>query len=251
MDLSTGVARGQGHDRIVVAGQGLEVVGSDADDVLLGSDLGEWFEPGPGNDTVEAGAGDDRLVESREANGDDTYDLGAGADFVVTWRGHDRVDGGDGADYLSLRNPEASRVDGGAGDDRIERQAAPDGDVLAGGPGDDELTVDLVSADAEAAVLDIAAGSFVMGERMLTVADFERWTIQVPVPLTVYGSEERDVVTAPGRGLTDAPLTAYLFGGNDAAYAARADDYVDGGDGMDLAVLGSGTNTCVNVESDC
>lgn len=248
VDLAAGTAAGQGRDRIVVGDQGLEVVGSDADDQLIGSDLDEIFDPRLGGDSVTAAGGDDRVVEGRARNGDDLYDLGAGADFFVGYRGRDVVLGGADGDYLALWSPADSYVDAGDGDDRVVRHAAPDGDQLAGGDGADELNLDLPDEDAAGSVLDIPALRWTVGDRVLEVRGFEEWVFAAPVPFTVWGSEERDVVTAPGYGSQDAPLTAHLRGGDDAAYAYRSDDYVDGGDGVDTAELGPGTNTCDNVE---
>ncbi|MCW2794218.1 MAG: Hemolysin-type calcium-binding repeat-containing protein, partial [Nocardioides sp.] len=75
VDLVAGRATGQGHDRIVV-GQVLDVVGSDGDDVLLGTDRGEVFSGRGGDDRVESAGGRDFVVEGDAPNGDDTYLLG-------------------------------------------------------------------------------------------------------------------------------------------------------------------------------
>lgn len=249
VDLAAGTATGQGSDRIVVGGQGLEVVGSDGDDELLGSDLDEEFDARLGDDTVTAGGGRDEVIEGLGANGDDTYDLGAGDDVLAGRRGSDEVTAGPGDDDVLLWNPEAVRVDAGDGDDRTVRYASPGGDQLAGGDGSDRLTLDLADVAADASVLDIPAARWTVGEQVLEVTGTEEWEFAAAVPLTVWGSEGRDVVSAPGKGSEEAPLTAHLRGGPDVASAYRSDDYVDGGEGDDQAYLGPGTNTCVDVES--
>lgn len=248
VDLTVGTARGQGDDRIVVD-QPLAVVGSDQADTMVGSDLAEDFDPRHGDDRVLAGGGDDRIVEGQAANGDDVYDLGAGADFLGTFRGRDAVLGGADGDFLALWNPDLVQVDAGDGDDRVVRHAAPGGDVLDGGAGRDELSLDLPEESVDGSVLDIPAARWTIGDRAADVPGFEEWVFAAPVPWTVWGSEARDVVTASGYGSEHAPLTAYLLGGPDLASAYRSDDYVDGGEGADSADLGPGTNTCVDVES--
>ncbi|MCW2793498.1 MAG: hypothetical protein JWO76_2596, partial [Nocardioides sp.] len=248
VDLVAGRSTGQGHDRIVVD-QVLDVVGSDKDDVLLGTDHGEVLSARGGDDRVESAGGRDFVVEGDAPNGDDTYLLGDGNDFFGSLRGQDTVDGGPGNDELNLWSPAITVVDGGPGDDEIRRYAGPDGDVLLGGDGIDELTVSVQRPEADAAVLDIPAGTLTFDDRKIQVGGVESWALAFPIPLTVYGSEDADTVYGTGLGDKDAAMTAYLRGGDDTARGYLADDYVDGGDGVDTADLGPGTNTCVNVEA--
>ena len=50
-------------------------------DTVVGTDGADILEPGPGDDDVSGGAGDDRYVEA-DAQGDDAIDGGAGRDLV-------------------------------------------------------------------------------------------------------------------------------------------------------------------------
>ena len=58
VDLRAGTASGEGTDELVVV-DSLHVEGSDFDDVLLGSDAGEYLTARHGNDVVRGRGGDD------------------------------------------------------------------------------------------------------------------------------------------------------------------------------------------------
>jgi len=252
LDLVRGLSTGQGHDR-VVAGYGLSVVGSDQDDVILGTDVSEVYNARGGKDIVRAGGGDDRLLEGRAANGDDLYDAGKGEDLVVTFRGHDTVLGGADRDQLILQNPAPMTVDGGDGGDQISRYAVPSGQTVTGGPGGDSLNIILHDSPGPQAELDIPAGTITVDGVSSDVSDFEFWNFVSYRPLLVDGSDAGESVRATGwGGTTVAPLTAYMGGGDDTVEGGASDDYVDGGAGTDTANLDGGTNTCVDVEQgDC
>ena len=252
VDLVRGRASGQGHDRIV-AGYGLSVVGSDRDDVILGTDFSEVFNARGGNDTVRARGGDDRIVEGKAANGNDLYDAGGGEDLVITYRGHDTVLGGPDRDQLILLNQAAMIVDGGDGDDQISRYAVPSAQTVTGGAGADGLNIILHDSPGPQAVLDIPAGTITVDGVSSSVSGFEYWNFVSNRPLLFYGSDLGESVRANGWGGTSGtPLTAFMGGGDDTVEGGTSDDYVDGGDGTDTANLGGGTNTCVDVEQgDC
>ncbi len=252
VDLVRGTASGRGHDTIV-AGYGLSVVGSDQDDLILGTDFPEVFNARGGNDVVRARGGDDRLLENKHANGNDLYDMGDGQDTVITYRGHDTVLGGADRDQLILLNPAAMTVDGGDGDDQISRYAVPGGQTVTGGAGADSLNIILHDSPGPQAELDIPAGTITIDGVSSDVSGFEFWNFVSYRPLLVHGSDAGETVRANGWGATpDTPLTAYMGGGDDTVEGGASDDYVDGGAGTDSANLGGGINTCVDVEQgDC
>ena len=252
VDLVRGRATGQGHDTIV-AGYGLSVVGSDQDDVILGTEFSEVYNARGGDDTVRARGGDDRLLEGRAANGDDLYDAGKGEDLVVTFRGHDTVLGGADRDQLILQNPAPMTVDGGDGDDEISRYAVPSGQTVTGGAGADSLNIILHDSPGPQAQLDIPASTITVDGISSVVSDFLYWNFVSYRPLLVHGSDAGESVRANGwGGTTVTPLTAYMAGGDDTVEGGASDDYVDGGAGTDTADLGGGTNTCVAIEhGDC
>jgi Ca2+-binding RTX toxin-like protein len=249
VNLVKGKATGQGHDRIV-AGYGINVVGSDHDDVLLGTDFSEKFTPRKGNDVVRARGGNDNALEgSKKSNGNDVYDMGDGADFLYTSHGHDTALGGAGDDQLILQNPVKMLVDGGDGDDQISRYAVRSGETVTGGAGTNGLDIILHDSPGPQAVLDIPGGTITVDGVSAEVSDFYYWNFVSNHPLLVHGSDQGESVRAGGwDGATDTPLTAYMAGGDDTVEGLNSDDYVDGGDGTDTANLGGGTNTCVNVE---
>jgi Ca2+-binding RTX toxin-like protein len=248
VDLVRGTATGQGHDRIVT-GYGLSVVGSDRDDVILGSDFPEVFNARAGKDIVRARGGDDEMIEGKYANGNDLYDAGDGEDLVITTRGHDTVLGGADDDQMILLNPPAMTVDGGDGDDQISRYAVPGGQTVTGGAGTDGLDIILHDSPGPQAELDIPAGTITIDGVSSGVSGFELWNFVSYRPLLVHGSDAGESVRADGWDSdSDVPLTAYMGGGDDTVEGGASDDYVDGGDGTDTANLGGGTNTCVDVE---
>jgi Ca2+-binding RTX toxin-like protein len=78
IDFNTGVASdGFGTNDTFTNVEG--VIGTDFDDVMIGSNLPEIFRGRGGNDTINAGGGNDRIGVS---GGNDTIDGGAGTDTI-------------------------------------------------------------------------------------------------------------------------------------------------------------------------
>ena len=109
------------------------VVGTAADDVLLGSEC---------TDDIDARDGDDN-IDSR--GGHDTVDGGAGDDHIVAGSGNDVIFAGDGNDIV-LGGLGDDQIWGGAGNDRLFGDAGRDiifgddgDDTISGGDGDDML----------------------------------------------------------------------------------------------------------------
>ncbi len=98
--------------------------GGDGDDHLVGGDGNDAIWGGAGNDTLAGGDGDDQLFGG---DGDDDLDGGAGADVLAGGAGDDEMRGGVGDDIL----------EGGAGQDVLGGDAGSD--ILYGGSGDDML----------------------------------------------------------------------------------------------------------------
>jgi len=90
--------------------------------IITGSNFGDSFTTGSGNDIINSGGGDDRVDAG---DGDDTIDGGDGNDMLNGGRGNDTIRGGAGNDT----------IDGGEGNDRL---FGNDGDdTITGGAGDD------------------------------------------------------------------------------------------------------------------
>ncbi len=116
-----------------IVGDGGTIVGTDGDDVILGTAAGETIHALQGNDIV-CGAGGDDTIDG--GTGDDTIDGGTGNDTIHGFHGPDRLLGGDGNDALDGGRGNDD-IAGGNGDDQLLGQAG--NDVLIGGDGDDEL----------------------------------------------------------------------------------------------------------------
>lgn len=137
-----------------------QMVGSNADDLILGTlcadeidgrDGDDNIDARAGNDIVDGGKGDDHIVGG---SGDDILRGGAGDDVVFAGTGNDRVSGGagndrlfgeDGDDILSGEDGD-DLLDGGAGSDillggagRDTLLGGVDNDRLDGGDGDDQV----------------------------------------------------------------------------------------------------------------
>ncbi len=161
------VRAGEGDDTIVGSDGDDDIYGEDGDDSILGEAGRDFLSGGDGEDTVLGGAGDDTLRGLDDDDqllaeaGDDVVFGGAGNDFIDGGLGNDRLDGGagndtiidfngsgtlnggTGADFLdAVAEPlysepgQSSTVSGGFGNDFIR---GDDGDVLTGGPGDDDF----------------------------------------------------------------------------------------------------------------
>ena len=100
------------------------IVGTDAGDVLIGTNGRDFVHGGAGNDVLQLlGAGDVGIG-------------GTGYDFITGDGGDDIVLGGDDSDHL-LGGAQRDIVSGDAGDDILYGDG--DNDLLAGGVGDDTL----------------------------------------------------------------------------------------------------------------
>ena len=116
---------GAGNDRLS---------GRDGDDTILGGAGNDRISGGDGDDTIDAGDGNDRVYAG---DGDDTVTAGDGNDRVYGWDGDDTVDGGAGNDYLRGGDGNDTLI-GGDGDDRLR---GDDGDdTLDGGAGNDRMS---------------------------------------------------------------------------------------------------------------
>ena len=104
----------------------------DGDDMVTGSDdFAEFLDGNDGNDTINAGGGDDTIDAG---DGNDMITGGAGPDSILGGNGQDAIDGGTGNDNIDAGDGQDS-VDGGDGDDVIN---AGDGlDTVNGGAGDE------------------------------------------------------------------------------------------------------------------
>jgi Ca2+-binding RTX toxin-like protein len=94
-------------DPIDVGGQ-ITITGSAGNDGVIGSDAGEIFNMGAGNDTAFGQGGNDTIIGG---SGDDSIDGGEGSDSI---------DGGDGDDLIKVANTGNDSIDGGADNDTLD-----------------------------------------------------------------------------------------------------------------------------------
>jgi len=153
---------GAGDDTLYGDKGGDYLSGGDGNDVLYGGDGNDTLDGGNGNDLLDGGAGDDQLSgiagndTLRGGDGDDTLSLyngvrgvldgGAGNDVLSGWDGSE-LSGGDGNDTISLyvgTDGLHTRIDGGAGDDRLQVSFYGPADArqeLRGGTGRDTFAL--------------------------------------------------------------------------------------------------------------
>ena len=155
INLATGTVTNDGFgniETIVGTTPVWEVRGTDFNDRIIGSDANESFILRGGNDTLDGGAGMDRLRFDRTGiDGGVVVDLAAGsaagiwsgASFYHNISNIERVLGGDGNDIL-LGDLGNNRLDGGAGNDflnPVDNAGGQSGyDELVGSGGNDTLS---------------------------------------------------------------------------------------------------------------
>ncbi|AFY79638.1 subtilisin-like serine protease [Pleurocapsa sp. PCC 7327] len=183
-DVITGTNRrdrisGLGGNDIIQALAGRdEIFGGDGDDLITADE---------GNDTVEGGAGRDRIFGN---DGDDLLKGNGGRDNILGGDGNDSIEGGAGNDRLLgesgddtiLGNAGQDTLDGGEGKDSLN--GGTDNDLIFGGKGEDSLVgeagADSLTGGASNDSLDGGAGS----DRLVGVD-----------PSASYGAGELDVLT--------------------------------------------------------
>lgn len=205
-------------------------------------------ELGAGADAYHVQAGGEMVV--RGGTGGDAISTGPSGDRLEGGDGNDRLGGGDGPDLL----------DGGAGDDAFkaaERVLPLEGspDAFLGGPGNDLVTYDAVSAPVRV-TLDGRADDGVEGEGDSVATDVERvWGGNGPDRLAggdgmnvlrggpgndellggggadlLEGENGDDVLFGDGR---DAAASGGAPDGADYLSGAAGNDALDGGEGVD------------------
>lgn len=228
VNLENGTARGLGRDTV----SNIEnVIGSDGNDNLRGSDAANDLVGGEGNDRLDGRAGDDTLSG------------GAGNDRLNGGSGRDVLDGGDGADRLNGGTGDDS-LDGGAGNDRLNGGGGNDtisdgdgNDRINGGNGDDIVIAgsgrdnfnggrgfDSIDFSAAGAALQINLDRrTVEGDGDDQIRNFE----------AVTGSSFDDTIIGSNRG------GEHLNGGDgdDVIRSMRGEDVLNGGAGSDTFVF--------------
>jgi Ca2+-binding RTX toxin-like protein len=165
IDIRDNLPDGVDRDEAVGLGNDLDfsttLVGTPADDVIVGGDEADLLRGRAGEDRMEGGRGDDRIEGNQASDqlfgGPDDDDLfgNLGSDRLFGQGGDDTLAGGFGTDLLQ----------GGAGDDQLN--GGPGADRMRGGGGSDLFDYDSL-ADAGDTILDFDTGA---GGDSLLLAD--------------------------------------------------------------------------------
>jgi Ca2+-binding RTX toxin-like protein len=275
VDLDSTVATGEGRDRV----SGFEdLVGSDFDDVLAGTDGPNLIDAGHGNDRLLGEGGDDRLRGQRHddelVGGEGNDELGGGRDDDVLDGGPDTdrvtftyshqpvtVDlaagtaTGDGEDALrAIEDAMGSNRQGDTllGDDAANYLIAGGGDVLRGRGGDDLLEpMSLGEIDGGDGSDTVVYRTFSVTVNLTTGTD-STGTLLVAMENVLTQGARIDVTGDEGPNrLTGASQDDVLrgMGGDDVLFGRGGPDELDGGLGDDDIDGGRGSDTCTNGES--
>lgn len=241
VDLSSGIATGQGTDTLVSVAA---VIGSVNADTITGSAEDNTIDGGPGDDVLNGGGGNDTADYSDAAVGV-TVNL-AVAGPQATGQGMDTLSnfehltGSDHGDVLT-GDGGPNRLDGGEGNDTLV--GAGGDDVLAGGAGDDVM--DGGQGDDLADYTNAGAGVTVnlalTGPQGTGGAGTDRLTgIE-----HLLGSSFPDRLTGNG---SDNTLTGAA--GDDAIDGGGGKDLLRGGDGNDVLAGGEGEDRVLGEAGD-
>ncbi len=221
--LATYINAGQGNDT---------VTGGQANDFLEGGTGNDTLNGGLGNDGILGGGGDDTARLNISTDGADTIDLGAGSDRVEV----DRATAGQvRLSFTSAEVGNGSANDGGTltnqdGGLAVRVQAEDGADGLTGPVSrtDDEGTTFVAGQGVTFDVRDLVSG-VQRGDQFRTA------TLGTSGDDDIEGTAEADYING-GAGSDD------LFGaaGNDFLVGATGDDFLEGGLGDDTILGGAG-----------
>lgn len=229
----------------------IDVTGTSADDMLIGSDCADRITGLGGNDVIDArggndivvtGPGDDHIVGGA---GNDQIDAGAGNDIVFGGAGNDVIHGGDGNDSLH----------GGDGHDTIYGRAG--NDVITGGDGNDIIDAgtgdDIVDGGSGDNIIDAGEGNDVVtagdgNNTVLAGSGDDHVTLRAGNDVVSAGAGNDHVRAGGGNDR--------VFGeeGCDVLFGESGDDVLDGGAGADRVEGGTDNDLVVasrDAAADC
>lgn len=162
--------------------------------------------------------------------------------------GADILSGGSGLDLVQANGVGPNQVVGGGGDDFLYLTLGVGDDVqLVGGPGRDDVTIEVhpTVPGPGNVMVNLGSGELALGRDVVgRIDDTERLHVGAAVRLTFYGSTGADVVYAGAHGR----LRAWTYGGNDTIWGSNLADRIDGGGGTDEVRGGPGRDTCLHAE---
>lgn len=203
-------------------------IGASGDDQLVGNGGADAFNAGLGNDRISGGAGDDFIIASL---GNDEVTGDAGDDTIIGGPGDDRLFGNDGDDQINA-GPGQNQAFGGNGDDEIrggnqvdqifgeagddDVEALGGNDRVFGGDGDDRLN----GGAGNDRLFGEAGSDFLIGGSGADV---------------IFGGNDNDIIVGgAGNDLMNGDA------GNDRLLGLTGNDVMTGGAGRDVFVFAAG-----------
>lgn len=253
VDLEAGRASGEGDD--ILVGTTFEAVtGSPHADVLRGNDDDNGLAGEGGADRLVGRSGKDTITTGDE---DGNVALGGGgSDDVRGGTGRDVLYGGPG--FLDELDGRAGRdrIYGGGGHDFIEDTLLPGrGQVLAGGPGEDNLSPRIAGRSGRILPREQVTGTIRLNEQRLRASAAGRPVIaritSFGIVATPQGRRWTAHGTAAGEQLNahdKTPVRFYGHGGDDVLLGSRESDLLSGGSGRDTAYGRGGRDDFRSVE---
>ena len=254
--------------------QGVNLKGTDQDDVICGNDRNNEIDGLEGDDTISGGAGDDTLIGGDDR---DTLKGEAGNDILRGGQDNDILDGGAGtdtADYsmenLNDANPpvlaiatgaspvEVNLAEGQATDTYMDEDTLISIENVIGTTGNDTIIGDdgpneIDGGGGTDELLDGGAGSDTIvvtttldlnnpTAENANIKNFENIkgkpaTADATTGPTITGDDNPNIIT--GTDLTDILNGA---GGNDTLNGNEGDDDLNGGAGIDKLIGGAGAD---------
>lgn len=242
------IEAGLGNDR-VYAGNGSDLVFGDAgDDTVYAGDGSDSVSGGNGNDwlfgmagrDVMTGDGPNTLADVPVPAGDvdfETYVVRVGE----MGRGHDYMEGGDGADLL-VSGAGNDLVFGGAGADSL--YTGTGADIAVGGDGNDRLFTgagnDLVFGDGTNSLPETLPK-----DRTIVREYVHRFSLANSGNDVIFSGAGNDIVLAGvGNDRVDAGA------GDDVVLGQSGNDSLDGGDGNDSVYGGDGDDVLIGGDGE-
>lgn len=264
VDLSAGIAIGEGADTIVVPAYSGGIIGSAYDDTLVGAPGPDRIQGGDGDDGIRGKGGGDDLEPGK---GDDIVRGNTGGDIIVSPdAGRDRLYGDGGEDYVEGRG-RGTQIGGGGGEDYLIGRG---GASVHGDGGNDEIDADLVrrprtevdgGGGRDIVRLRAPKSDFARGSRYVVDVPRKRVTVDGTWRARYEGVEDvrfsapRGTLTFLGGGGRDLlsvsdgiRVVAYGRRGADVLVGGSRDDLLVGGAGRDSLVGGAGRDRCVGGE---
>ncbi len=239
-DFANKIRGTAGANVLIGRGGDDRLFGYTGDDALFGGAGNDQLYAGAGNDTLNGGTGDDELWGT---TGNDVMYGGSGVDRLQGGDGDDRLSGGDGND-LFYGGAGRDRLYGGMGDDRLYGGTG-EGDIFAGGMGDDTYYVDAEGSSVDEAddegldtvratvSVHLSAGSAV---EVLRAANMSA-TTAIDLTGSDIANQLRGNNGANALSGAGGDDVIYGYGGNDRISGGAGDDRVYGGDGSDTMVF--------------